>query len=106
MALPRRRQPLAKFIPFHDLTPEVVAAALNTNVARIHNLCRGLTYPSPDELAAIGRLFGLPVEVFFEPEMLVYRDGPWPPPRGGAAQIADFERLRAQLDRDRHEAGE
>ena len=106
MALPRRRQQLAKFIPFHDLTPAIVARVLGTDRARVQNLCKGQAYPSPDEIVALERLFGLPVEVLFEESMLVYRNGPWPAPRGGAAQIADFERERAQLDRVRHEAGE
>lgn len=103
MALPHRRQQLAKFIPFHDLTPTLVAKALGTDSTRIKNLCRGGAYPSPDEIVALEKLFGLPVEVLFEPEMLAYRNGPWPAPRGGAALRADLDRLHAQVTA---EAGE
>ena len=106
MALPRRRQQLAKFIPFHDLTLAIVAETLGADRARVHNLCWGNAYPSPSEIAALERLFGLPVEVLFEPAMLVYR-GTWPPPKGAAAAQSSAARAAiAQMSRDRHESGD
>ncbi|WP_168380849.1 MULTISPECIES: helix-turn-helix domain-containing protein [unclassified Microbacterium] len=98
MVLPHRRQQLAKFIPFHDLTRKKVAAALGCSVTRVSNLCKGGLYPTPDEIATLERLFGMPVEVLLEPALLEYRHS-WPPLRGLAV-------VKAQIDRDRHEAGE
>lgn len=108
MALPHRRQAFAKYLKFYDIDHDTAASALGTNRARIRNLCWGQTYPRADEIEAILRLFGgsLPIEIYFDPEMLVYRDHVGPIPRGGNARAADLERALAQMDRDRHEAGE
>lgn len=100
MALPHRRQQLAKFIAFHDLTYPQVAAALGTNTIRVANLTKGHTYPSPEEIEALQRLFGLPPEVLFDAEMLEFRDGPWPVPEGTA-----LFQFRAEM-RARRESGE
>lgn len=98
MALPHRRQQLAKFIPFHDLSLAQVATVLGCNKTRVQNLCWGRLYPTPDEISALERLFSLPIEVLLEPNLLEYRHN-WPPLRGLAV-------VKAQMDRDRHEAGE
>ena len=83
MVLPHRRQQLAKFIPFHDLTYQQVADALECDhKQRVRNLCNGHIYPSPEEILALEKLFNLPIEVLLEPAMLIYRNGPWPPLRG------------------------
>ena len=83
MALPRRRQPLAKFIKIHDLTYLKVANALGTNRARVANMVQGMLYPSPHECDVLESLFGLPAQVLFEPPMLAWRYD-WPPRvRGG-----------------------
>jgi len=104
--LPHRRQQLAKFIPFHDLSLSVVAKALYTDATRIKNLCRGGAYPSPDEIVALERLFGLPIEILFEDDMLTYRDGPWPAPRGGAALKLELARARESADTEHTGADE
>jgi len=97
VALPRRKQTLAKFIPFHDLTRETVAKALGTNRARVNNICKGITFPSPDEIAALERLFGVPIEVLLDPAMLEYRDpAKWPPLRGFQQMQVEYRRLRAE----------
>ena len=70
MALPHRRQQLAKFIKVHDLTYKKVAAALGTNPVRVNNLAHGGTFPKPDEIRALVSLFGLPIEVLFDDDML------------------------------------
>ncbi|MGZ0068090.1 helix-turn-helix transcriptional regulator [Microbacterium arborescens] len=106
MALPHRRQQLAKFIPFHDLSQSDVAKALGTDTTRVKNLCRGGAYPSPGDIAVLERLFGLPIEVLFEEDMLTYRDGPWPAPRGGAALKLELARAHESDDTSRAEAGE
>ncbi|KZE89095.1 helix-turn-helix domain-containing protein [Microbacterium sp. TNHR37B] len=101
MALPHRRQQLAKFIPFHDLTLQQVAAALRTDTVRVANLTKGHTYPTPDEIEALERLFGLPVDVLFEPDLLVFRDD-WPESQG----LRQAATKRAELERLRRKAGE
>jgi transcriptional regulator with XRE-family HTH domain len=84
LALPHRRQQLAKFIPFHELTYAQVAAALGTGIASVHSLAHGRRYPTPDEIRKLEALFGLPVEVLFDPAMLTYRDvAQWPPVGAG-----------------------
>lgn len=98
MGLPFRRQQLAKFIPYHDLTRAQVGAALGCDAVRVGNLSWGRTYPTPDECDALERLFGLPVEVLLEPDLLIYRHN-WPPLRGLAV-------LKSELDRRASEAGE
>lgn len=101
MALPHRRQQLAKFIPFHELTHQKVADVLGCSLTRIRNIINGHVYPSPDEITALERLFSLPIVVLLEKDMLDYQHGPWPIPRGTALYKA-----RAEIDRARHEAGE
>ena len=104
MALPHRRQQLARFILFHELTGEKVAFALGCSVTRVRNLSQGHVYASPDEIAALERLFGLPVEVLLEPDLLIYREN-WPPPRGfnlgkalaEAKAETEIERLRKKV---------
>ena len=98
MALPHRRQQLAKFIQFHDLTHEKVAKALGTNVVRVSNLTKGHVHPSPEEIDSLERLFGMPVEVLLEEALLEFRDN-WPPPRGIAAYLAKVERHDAEPDK-------
>lgn len=95
MPLLHRRQPLARFIPFHDLTYQQVAVALSCDVIRVRNISNGHVYPHPDEIAALEKLFSLPIEVLLEPQMLIYRNGPWPPLRG--AEAFQYEQaLKAQ----------
>lgn len=80
MALPRRRQRLAKLIPYFDLTRRQVAAQLGITPSEVSNLCGGLRYPSPREIALLEELFGLTAEEMFETSMLVYRGrSDWPP---------------------------
>lgn len=88
MALPKREQPLARFIAFHNLTQEQFAEALSDSTLgievtlnEVRGLVRGARYPSPRELDRISAIFqGLPVEVFFDREMLRYRHvTSWPP---------------------------
>jgi len=83
MALPYRRQNLAKYIRFHDLSDEQVAEKLGVEPIEVQNLKYGARYPSPDELRALFDLFGLPVEVLFQDrEILRYREATSWPPRG------------------------
>lgn len=106
MALPHRPQRLRRFIRFHELTYAEVAEKLGTNVPRIANLIKGHVYPTPEECDALEALFfPLPAHNFFEESMLEYRYN-WPPLRGVALVKAELERAQAQLDTDRHEAGE
>lgn len=82
MALPHRRQQLANFTAVYGLTHAQLAEAIGVTPNEVTNLVKGVRYPSPRELEAISKVFnGLPVEVFFEPELLKYRDhvGVWPP---------------------------
>lgn len=97
MALPHRRQRnFARFIPYHELTREQVAAAIGVNKVRLNNIINGDTFPTPDELDKIEQLFGgMPAEVLFDEEMLEYRHN-WPPPRGFQARMAELERLRRE----------
>jgi transcriptional regulator with XRE-family HTH domain len=78
VALPHSRQPLVRHIKVHDLTYKKVAQALGTNAVRINNLAHGKTYPSPREIDALERLFGLPAEVLLDESLLEYRHS-WPP---------------------------
>lgn len=89
VTLQRRKQMLGKFIPFNDFTRAQVAQALGTDKVRLNNLIHGGTYPTPNECDVLEKLFGLPVQVLFDKEMLEYRYD-WPPPRG----IMTSERLR------------
>ncbi|MEW1834532.1 helix-turn-helix transcriptional regulator [Microbacterium sp. NPDC079995] len=98
MALPRRRQQLGKFIPFHELTHQQVADVLGCSLSRVRNIINGNAFPSPTEIQQLERLFGLPVEVLLDAEMLEFRNGPWPPPRGTA--------LLLQRTKPRPQAGE
>lgn len=83
MALPYRRQQLAKFIPFNDLTYADVAEALGVEWIEVSNLANGARYPSPDELRILSTLLNaMPVETFFEEELLRYRMASEWPPRG------------------------
>ena len=82
MALPYRRQMLAKTITYRDLTVAKVAEALGVEFSEIANLAKGARYPSPDELRGLFDLFGLPVETLLEPELLRYREATEWPPRG------------------------
>jgi transcriptional regulator with XRE-family HTH domain len=82
MALPYRRQDLAKFIRFHDITDEQVADRLGIEPGEVKNLKFGARYPNPDELRVLFDLFGMPVEVLFETELLRYREATEWPPRG------------------------
>jgi hypothetical protein len=91
VALPHRRQQLAKFIQFHELTHQKVATALGTNAVRVANLTQGHVYPSPDEIEVLQRLFGMPIETLLEEALLVYRND-WPPPRGAALYLAEARR--------------
>lgn len=80
MALPRRRQRLAKLIPFHDLTRRGLAARLDITEGEVNNLCKGLRYPSPGEITKLESIFNLSIEQIFEPAMLVHRSAEsWPP---------------------------
>jgi transcriptional regulator with XRE-family HTH domain len=84
VALPKRRQQLAKFIYNEDLTRTEVAAAIGVKRNRLANLIKGRTYPTPDECRALSRLFNnMPYQALFDAEMLEYFDS-WPPPRGVA----------------------
>lgn len=84
MGLPRRRQQLAREMHYRDLSYQDVADALGITTNRVANLCKGGTYPSPEECWALQRLFGtLPYQALFDEEMLEYFDN-WPPPRGMA----------------------
>ncbi len=94
VVLPHQRQPLAKFINYHDLTHEQVADALGCDRIRLRNLIAGHVYVSPDEIAKLEALFGLPIEVMFEPASLIWRDV-WPPLRGAPALRHEYA-LRAQ----------
>lgn len=107
MALPHRRQRLPRFIKYRDLTNAEFAQAVGITTNRLANLIQGHVYPSPEELDRIEAFF-FPFSLanLFDPEMLVYRHGPWPPPTGVAALKAELARAQAQLDSDRHEAGE
>ncbi len=90
MPLPKRKQPLAKFIAFHDLSQEQFAEAISepelgiiVTKQELKTLVRGFRYPTPRELSRISAaLGGLPVEVLFEPEMLAHRDAESWPPKG------------------------
>ena len=81
MALPHSRQPIVRHIKVHDLTYKKVALALGTNAVRINNLAQGHTYPSPAEIGTLEKLFGLPIEVLLNEELLEYRYN-WPPRYG------------------------
>ena len=66
-------------------------------------MINGDTYPAPDELDKIERLFGgMPAEVLFDPELLEYRNN-WPPPRGFIKKNTDAE---DQILRRRANGGE
>lgn len=84
MALPHRRQQLAKFIKVHDLTYKKVAEALQTDAVRINNMVQGKLYPTPAECDALEALFGLPAELMLEPSMLAWRHN-WPPRYGSGS---------------------
>lgn len=79
MALPHRRQQLAKFIPFHDLTAKSLGERLGVTESSVRLLIYGHRYPSPDEIKSLESIFGMPIEVLLEPDLLVHRNGPWPP---------------------------
>ncbi|MEQ1738133.1 MAG: helix-turn-helix transcriptional regulator [Rhodoglobus sp.] len=79
MGLPHRRQQLAKFIPFHDLTAKSLAEKLDISESNVRQLVYGRRYPSPDEVRALERIFRMPAEVLLDAELLRYRNGPWPP---------------------------
>jgi len=86
MALPRRRQQLAKFVVWHDTTYDEVAEKVGSTHWRILQIANGRIYPSPDEIQRLPEAFGgMPVEVLLEAELLKYRNGPWPPRRGRGA---------------------
>lgn len=103
MALPHRPQRFRRFIKYHELTYAEAAEKLGMSVARLANLTKGHVYPTPAECDAIEALFfPIPISNMFEPDLLAYRHD-WPPVRGPKAEL---ERLRAQMDRDAHEAGE
>jgi transcriptional regulator with XRE-family HTH domain len=98
VALPHRRQQLAKFINWHDLTQAKVGEILGVNAVRVANISQGHAYPSPEEITALETLFGLPIETMFEPDMLTYRES-WPPPSGFAVRLAEVERrVRAEVE--------
>jgi hypothetical protein len=86
---------IAYHIKIRDLTWKQVASALDIDAIRFGNLLRGITYPTPNELERVEAYFSLPAEVLFDPGMLQWREN-WPPIYGA----------QAQMDRDRHEAGE
>ncbi|WP_061681848.1 helix-turn-helix domain-containing protein [Microbacterium laevaniformans] len=78
------------------MTAQKVADAIGCNKFRVKNMCQGMTYPSPDEIRALERLFGMPVDVMLEPALLIYRDGKvWPPHIGPASIHYEYE-LRAR----------
>lgn len=85
MALPHRRQQLAKFIPFRDFTPASFAAEVSKYLTEdealkrwdILNITYGRRYPSARELRAIELALGgsLPINVVLEESMLRDYDG-------------------------------
>jgi transcriptional regulator with XRE-family HTH domain len=88
MALPHKKQNLAKQIPYHDLTAAQVAEAIGITTAEVHNLCKGRRYPSPREIVALEKIMGLPIEVLLHKDMLVYRYAEtWPPKGAGFRQV-------------------
>jgi transcriptional regulator with XRE-family HTH domain len=97
VVLPRKRQSnFARFIPYHELTRKQVAEAIGVNMARLGNIINGDTYPTPDELDKIEKLFGgMPAQVLFDKEMLEFREN-WPPPKGIQVKLAELERLRRE----------
>lgn len=83
MALPHRRQQLAKFIPFHDFTPASFAAEVSSFLDEpemlgrwdILNIAYGRRYPNAREIRAIElALDGLPIESVLERAMLREQD--------------------------------
>lgn len=84
MALPHKRQNLARFIPFYDFTARTFADAVNqslapserVSMADVQNYTRGRRYPSAREIRAIELAFGgsLPIHVLLEDSMLVNYD--------------------------------
>ncbi|WP_411721025.1 helix-turn-helix domain-containing protein [Mycetocola sp.] len=103
MALPHRKQMLARFIPYHNLTRAKVAEILGIDHSRISNIIQGHAYPSPDEIDALEKLFGgMPASNFLDDEMLEYRFN-WPPPRGYNLGKALG---KAEAERSRRKAGE
>lgn len=94
MGLPKRPQPITLYIRRDLETVPSLAARLGIDRWRLNNVCKGLSYPSPDELQVLESHFGLPAAILFEPCMLVFRSEEWPLPRG-TAFIALLERARA-----------
>jgi len=92
VALPHRRQHVAVFIKYHDLTYRKVADAVGIEYGRFSNIVKGNAYPSPDEVAALSDFFQMPPQVLFEPALLSFQLN-WPPkpgPRpGGKAGESD-----------------
>lgn len=79
MALPFRRQQLAKFIPFHDHTAKTFAEAVSSRLsegesvstADIVNFSHGRKYPSAREIRAIElALGGLPIQTLLEARLI------------------------------------
>ncbi len=96
MGLPRTPQPLIKWIKFHDLSRRQVAdACTGGSTIRLNNICNGMAFPSPDEIDAFEALFKHPITVLLDPCLSVYRDGPWPVPRGTALFMHE-QKLREQ----------
>lgn len=93
MALPHRRQQLAKFIPFHDWTTRTLTAEMNRRLPEGHErltegnlilIAHGRRYPSPDEIDSLEAVFSTPIEVLLDASMLRFRDrAKWPPYRRG-----------------------
>lgn len=79
MALPHRRQQLAKFIPFHDFTPASFAAEVSSFLSEpevlerwdILNISYGRKYPTAREIRAIElAMGGIPAPVVLEDSLL------------------------------------
>ena len=100
VALPFRRQPLGKFLHAHKLTHVEVALVLDCNPARVNNLIQGRSYPTGAEIAALEKLFSLPIHNMFEPALLKFYNAQDGREQGDSRTSFDIhmERARRALD--------
>lgn len=72
MALPRTRQNLANFLSSRNISHAEFAKIIESKPARVNQLICGCTYPTAREIRLIEQFFELPIQVFFDAEMLRY----------------------------------
>lgn len=93
MALPHRRQKVARFLKLNDVSQQKAAEAMGSSVTHVRNVIKGHTYPTPDELRMFSKLCNdMPYQVMFDEEMYSYVDaGQDSPPPGRRPKGSDTE---------------